>query len=170
MTTLTKTYEIRPIEPAVLAALQVRDDAGHPPRLVTDHDGGSPLRCCLRPARRDETIALVSYAPLRRWAVQTGAQPGPYDEVGPVFIHPQSCEGPGNDGIPSGLFGSDRVFRGYDADGAIVAGRLVSPAERPDRILDEMFADPAIALVHVRALEFGCFTFEARRVRAVRQP
>jgi hypothetical protein len=26
-----------------------------------------------------------------------------------------------------------------------------------------MFADPAVALVHARAVEFGCFTFEARR-------
>jgi hypothetical protein len=26
-----------------------------------------------------------------------------------------------------------------------------------------MFADPRVALVHARALEFGCFTFEVRR-------
>ena len=50
-----------------------------------------PIRCCLGRSRPYETIALVSYAPLRRWARETGARPGPYDEVGPVFIHPEEC-------------------------------------------------------------------------------
>jgi uncharacterized protein DUF1203 len=170
MTTMTCSYEIRAIEPAVAAALRDCDDAGNPPRMVTDHDGGSPLRCCLRPSDRHEPIALVAYAPLRRWAIQTGAEPGPYDEVGPVFIHPQACRGPAHDGIPAELCGAARVFRGYNADGAIVGGRLVAAGERPDRVLEEMFVDPAVALVHVRALEFGCFTFEVRRVTADRRP
>jgi Protein of unknown function (DUF1203) len=29
--------------------------------------------------------------------------------------------------------------------------------------LAELFADPAVAVLHGRALESGCFTFEARR-------
>src|SRR5580704_10082337 len=150
MTTMTSRYEIRAIEPAVAAALRERDDAGHQPRIVTDDDGGSPLRCCLRPSCPGEQIALVSYAPLRRWADETGAQPGPYDEVGPVFIHPQPCDGPADAGIPTELMGATRVFRGYDADGSIVGGRLVPSSEQPERVLEEIFDDPAVALVHVR--------------------
>jgi hypothetical protein len=167
---MTSRYEIRAIEPAVVAALRERDDAGRPPRLASDGDGGSPMRCCLRVSRPDEPTALVSYAPLRRWAVETGAKPGPYEELGPVFIHPQQCGGYPGEGIPSELFPSTKVFRGYDESGTILGGRLVTPADRPDQALEEMFSDPAIALIHVRALEFGCFTFEVRRVTADRRP
>ncbi|MYY82669.1 DUF1203 domain-containing protein, partial [Streptomyces sp. SID335] len=57
-----------PIAPAVLAELRERDDAGRPCAAFVDHEGGAPLRCCLRPVAPGERIALVSYAPLRRWA------------------------------------------------------------------------------------------------------
>jgi hypothetical protein len=38
--------------------------------------------------------------------------------------------------------------------------------ERVDEVagtLHDVFADPAVALVHVRAVEFGCFLVEIRR-------
>jgi hypothetical protein len=165
---MTQTYEIRAIEPEVLDQLRERDDAGHPPRLLVDEEGGSPLRCCLRRVRPGEKVALVSYAPLRRWAAQTGAEPGPYDEVGPVFIHLERCPGPENKGFPNELGDSRRVLRAYATDGRIIGGRLVEPApagsEAPAQAaLAELFADPGVALVHIRAVEYGCFTFEARR-------
>ena len=171
MTTMqnTRTWRVRAIPADVLAELRVTDDAGNPPRLRSDADGGSPLRCCLSASRPGEEIALVSYAPLRRWARETGADPGPYDEVGPVFIHPRSCEGPAGDGFPAPYQGTARrVFRAYAADGTILGGRLAEPDElsreaRADRVLSEVFADPRVALVHARAVEYGCFTFEVRR-------
>jgi hypothetical protein len=118
----------------------------------------------------NEPVLLVSYAPLRRWALETVADPGPYDEIGPVFIHAQDCGGYVGGGLPGELFGSRRVFRAYSAGGAIMAGRLVEADEDPAQVFDEMFVDPAVALVHVRALDFGCFTFEVRRVTADRRP
>lgn len=179
MTTINETataYQIRAIGPDVLAELRVRDDAGHAPRIQVDEEGGAPLRCCLRPIRPGERVALVSYAPLRRWARETGADPGPYDETGPVFIHPEPCPGPavpgpGEDGYPAALAGAPRVLRCYSADGRILGGRLFGAGEPDDAAaaeaaLTEIFADPAVALVHVRALGFGCFTFEARRAPA----
>ena len=162
-------FEVRPVSPTVLAELRQSDDAGNPPRLLTDADGGSPLRCCLRRSRPGERLALVSYAPLRRWARETGADPGPYDEVGPVFIHPQPCSGRSGNGWPTELTGgSGRVLRGYSADGRIRTGRLATAAQLADQesagaVLAEVFADPAVAIVHARAVEFGCFTFEVRR-------
>jgi hypothetical protein len=40
----------------------------------------------------------------------------------------------------------------------------------PQAVLDEIFAtEPGVALVHVRAVEFGCFLLEARREGAVRR-
>lgn len=163
---MTTDYDIRPIAQDVLAELRVRDDAGNPPRIVDVDD--EPLRCCLRRNKAGEDILLVSYAPLRRWADATGAEPGPYLEVGPVFIHAHDCTGPDGDDVPDQLRGTRRVCRAYDAQGHIRGGLLVE-AGRPDAVdsiedgLARWFAEPDTALVHVRAVEYGCFQFEARR-------
>jgi len=169
--TITETgtsFEVRPISQDVVRELMARDDAGRLPRLLTDEEGGSPLRCCLRPVEPGERVALVSYAPLRRWARETGAEPGPYDETGPVFVHPAGCDGPGGTGYPAWLAGGARMLRAYAADGSILRGQLVGPDPNGspvavERAIAVLLADPAVAVVHGRALEFGCFTFEARR-------
>jgi hypothetical protein len=164
-------FEVRAIDGDVVAQLRVSDDAGNAPRVIVPAEGGSPLRCCLRASRPGERIALVSYAPLRRWAAATGADPGAYDEIGPVFIHPLPCGGSAGSGYPVELLGSTRVFRAYRADGSILGGRLATAGELGDqaaagRVLSGLLADPDVELVHARALEFGCFTFEVRRTVA----
>lgn len=157
------TYTARPVGPTVLKELRTTDDAGRPLTPVTDDEGGAPLRCCLRRSAPGERIALVSYAPLRRWAAETGAEPGAYDEQGPVFIHAEECAGPAGDGYP---FTDDhRTVRRYSADGHILGGRLVRGPESFDAAFRNAFDDPAVALVHVRAVEYGCFLYEVRRPR-----
>jgi len=171
MTTVTQPgagFEVRAITPDVVRQLLAIDDAGNPPRLLTDSEGGSPLRCCLRPAKPGEQVALVSYAPLRRWAREAGARPGPYDEVGPIFVHSGPCPGPDGTGYPGWLAAGRRVLRAYSADGRILCGRLIDAAPDCSPVpaelaLAQVFADPQVALVHARAVEFGCFTFEVRR-------
>ncbi|SDK69065.1 DUF1203 domain-containing protein [Streptomyces indicus] len=166
--TTTQTVEIRAIDATVLKELRTRDDAGQLREPVTDTEGGAPLRCCLRRSTPGERITLVSYAPLRRWARETGAEPGPYDECGPVFIHADDCPGPPpGHSYPAALHGPRRVLRSYDADGRILGGRLIEiPREQAtdmEQALTEALTDPAVAVVHVRAVEFGCFFMEVRR-------
>ncbi|MEU3219875.1 DUF1203 domain-containing protein [Streptomyces sp. NPDC006971] len=168
-------YTALPIHPDALGELRVTDDSGRPSRPYTAREDGvpldcvgSPLRCCLRPVEPGEWVALVSYAPLRRWASATGGEPGAYDEAGPVFIHAEACEGPRDaPGYPFVRPGALRAIRRYDAGGRIVGGRLLEIPENAekafDRAFDEAFADPEVALVHVRAVEYGCFQFEVRR-------
>ncbi|MET9930946.1 MULTISPECIES: DUF1203 domain-containing protein [unclassified Streptomyces] len=168
MRTAETPYVPRAVAPAALAALRVVDDAGRPCVPYPSTGGGEPLRCCLRPAVPGERIALVSYAPLRRWAAETGAEPGAYDEQGPVFVHAGECGGPApSEEYPFARPGALRTLRRYDAEGRIVGGRLLElpedPADGFDRALAEAFEDPAVALVHVRAVEYGCFHFEVRR-------
>ncbi|MEU8758026.1 DUF1203 domain-containing protein [Streptomyces sp. NPDC048659] len=171
-TTVTTAYTARPIPPTALAELRRVDDAGRPcvPYDVTEDEGvGSPLRCCLRRAEAGERIALVSYAPLRRWAAGAGVEPGAYDEQGPVFVHAEECGGPvaGPDAYPFGRAGVLRTVRRYDARGRIAGGRLLEVPEAAgaafERAFDEAFADPEVAFVHVRAVEYGCYLFEVRR-------
>jgi hypothetical protein len=146
-----------------VAALLARDDAGNPPRLLVDREGGSPLRCCLRTSRPGERVALVSYAPLRRWAAASGADPGPYDEVGPVFLHAGECPGYDGSGWPPELRDSPRVLRAYSRDGRILRGVQVPPHGEHEKEAEELLADPDVAFVHARAVEFGCFTFAISR-------
>ncbi|MFF5722687.1 DUF1203 domain-containing protein [[Kitasatospora] papulosa] len=162
-------YEARPIAPSALEELRKTDDAGRPCVPYTTTEGGDPLRCCLRGTEAGEKVALVSYAPLRRWAAETRARPGAYDEQGPVFIHAGECEGPAQagPGYPFSRAGALRTVRRYDAEGEIIGGRLLEiPADGADGFdaaFAEAFADPEVALVHVRAVEYGCFHFEVRR-------
>jgi hypothetical protein len=153
------TYTARPITPVILKELRSADDAGREMVPVTDDEGGAPLRCCLRRSEPGERIALISYAPLRRWAAETGARPGAYDEQGPVFVHAGQCPGPDGDGYP--FADAHRTVRRYSADGHILGGELVGAAD--DEAFRRAFDDPAVALVHVRAVEFGCFLYEVRR-------
>ncbi|MFI9238948.1 DUF1203 domain-containing protein [Streptomyces sp. NPDC053079] len=166
MTTTTVTHRAYPIAPSVLRRLRERDDAGVTREPVTDGPGGAPLRCCLRHSTPGERIVLVSYAPLHRWAKETGAEPGAYDERGPIFVHAEACEGraPGGSGYPQEMHGARRVLRAYDAQGHILGGTLIEmPAAEVDAALSEVFENPDVALVHVRAVEFGCFMVEVRR-------
>ena len=163
-TSTTRTYIVRAIDPHVVAQLRIGDDAGNAPRLVVDDEGGSPLRCCLCLSRPGEHLLLTSYAPVRRWAQVTGAQPGPYDELGPVFIHAEPCAESVGEDYPEEMRGQPRVLRGYGADGRIVDGRVVDEGEQPDAKLQDLLADPRVAVVHARALVFGCFTFAIDRV------
>lgn len=161
-------YLARAISPAALAQLRVTDDAGRPCVPFVDAEGGNPLRCCLRLSVAGERIALVSYAPLRRWAAEDGVAPGAYDEQGPVFVHAEECGGPGSsEAYPFERAGALRTVRRYDAEGRIAGGRLLElpevPGEGFDEAFEEAFADPAVVLVHVRAVEYGCFHFEVRR-------
>ncbi|MFF0017485.1 DUF1203 domain-containing protein [Streptomyces sp. NPDC005374] len=156
------TYTARPVGPLALKELRTADDAGQPPAPFTDDEGGAPLRCCLRRSEPGERIALVSYAPLRRWAAETGANPGAYDEQGPVFVHAEECAGPATGG--GHPFDNDhRTVRRYSADGHILGGELVAVLD--DDAFRNAFDDPSVALVHVRAVEYGCFLYEVRRPR-----
>ncbi|MFK0116829.1 DUF1203 domain-containing protein [Streptomyces sp. NPDC090994] len=155
------TYTAHPIPADTLKELRITDDAGRAAVPFTDTEGGAPLRCCLHRSAPGDRLALVSYAPLRRWAAATGADPGAYDEQGPVFVHAKECPGPdpADGGLP--FTDSHRVLRRYSAEGHILGGRLVE--QDFEGALREAFDDPAVAFVHVRAVEYGCFHYGVER-------
>ncbi|MEU3822750.1 DUF1203 domain-containing protein [Streptomyces sp. NPDC030392] len=73
-------------------------------------------------------------------------------------------------GYPFAETGAPRVLRRYSGEGRITGGALVRLPDDPDQAqaaveqaLHGAFADPGVALVHVRAVEYGCFQYEVRR-------
>lgn len=165
MATITKTFTVHAIASDVVDALRIKDDAGQTREPFVDSDGGSPLRCCNRMSRPGERVILASYAPLRRWASSTpDADPGAYDETGPVFLHAETCAGPTHDGFPDDYRGLPRVLRPYDATGRMLDGRVIAEGDmHPERTIDEVFSDPRVSFIHARALLAGCFTFAIDR-------
>jgi hypothetical protein len=159
------TTRVHAIPADIVEALRTRDDAGRTPRPTVDAGGGTPLRCCLRLSRPGEELLLLSYAPLRRWAAAVGADPGAYDEIGPVFVHRSSCEGYEGDAIPPELTAAPRMLRAYAADGSILRGVRAEGRELATTAA-QLLSDPEVAVVHARAVDVGCFTFEIRRAAA----
>ncbi|MEP7056108.1 MAG: DUF1203 domain-containing protein, partial [Actinomycetota bacterium] len=124
--------------------------------------GGEPLRCCLRLARAGDSIALIAFQP-----AGTG---GPYAEIGPLFIHTEPCaEEPSRTEFPADFRDRRAVLRPYDADGQMLDGVLAESGES-ERLLPEMFADPAVQTVQVRNVIAGCWNFTVRRAADAEAP
>ena len=161
--TAAPTLYVKAIPAGLLARLRTQghDDHGHPWTHRIDPEGGAPLRCCLRDSRPGEAITLISYAPVRN-AVE--AEAGPYDEVGPVFVHADACEGPARvDRYPPAWIDRPQVLRSYRADGTIAGGVRLEPGDDRDAAARELLAEPDVAFVHSRNVVYGCYMLEIRR-------
>jgi hypothetical protein len=133
--------------------------AGHDiednPFTPRDAEGGEPLRCCLRPSRAGERIALIAFRP-------TGTA-GAYAETGPVFVHAEPCAGyPVDGGWPPEFRDRQQVLRAYDAAGRIADAILVDGADAETGIA-KLLADPATVVVHSRNVLYGCYMFAVSR-------
>lgn len=129
------------------------DDFGHPSTTLTAK-AGQPLRCCLTLSTDGDQIALIAYRP--------SPLGGPYAEVGPVFIHATQCQGYTGDGFPEDFRDRRAVLRPYDVDGQMLDGLVAEPGTSEGE-LKRLFADPVVALVHVRNVVAGCWNFSVRR-------
>lgn len=164
----TTALQIRPIPAGTLRRMRGQgcDDHGHRWRPHVDAEGGAPLRCCLRDSLPGEEIVLISYAPVRA-AVATDA--GPYDEVGPVFVHAEECAGYSDDARYPEEWAMNRrqVLRAYRADGTIVGGVQLGLGEDRDVAAHELFTDPDVAFLHSRNVVYGCYMLEIRHAGTV---
>ena len=163
MTTSSVTsLEIRaiPVETLRRVRAQGHDDHGNPWQTRIDTEGGAPLRCCLRDSKPGEEIALISYAPV---GVAVSVSPGPYDEVGPVFVHAEECDGYAGAGYPDGWVDRPQTMRTYRLDGTISGGVRLEPGDDRDAAARALLADPDVAFVHSRNIVYGCYMLEIRR-------
>jgi Protein of unknown function (DUF1203) len=105
----------------------------------------------------------VRIAPLRRWGIANEVELGPYDEIGPLFLHAENGRGREVSSLPERPRGSPRVFLAHSAIGSIIGGTLVEADGTFERASSELLSDPNVAVAHMRALAFDCFTLEVRR-------
>ena len=158
-------FRVQAIAPGTLAEIRLgaRDQFGNQLTSIVDADGGSPLRCCLRRSTPGEELYLIAYSPFSR--------PGPYAEVGPVFVHAGPCPGyRENDAYPAGYRDwPTMVFRPYrrhaELNGDVIAYDAIQmgDGDTAEALIDAIFADPTIDFIHTRNVHAGCFMFSITR-------
>jgi hypothetical protein len=154
----TQTQTMHAIDPSRLDAVREAgvDHLGNPFTPFAASGAGEPLRCCLRFAREGEQIALISFAPFTEMSV--------WREVGPVYVHAEHCEGYVEQGLPSELRRGQMLLRTYHADGSMdYEHNTVVMDEDVEPLLDQLLAEPDVALVHVRTLRPQCFLYAVTR-------
>jgi Protein of unknown function (DUF1203) len=159
VTDAATTFRIRAIPQARLERLRVSkfDDFTNRLEVITDESGGAPLRCCLRTAMPGDRIVLIAYRPFDRL--------GPFAEVGPVFVHAEPCAGYAYpDRYPEGFRERELVFRPYRFDGWMAYSAIaIADGSRAEKVVEEIFADPAIEMIHTRNVYAGCYMFAIDR-------
>lgn len=128
------------------------DDAGNELAVLTDHEGGDPLRCCLTVSKPGEPVLAIAYTP-------PGTK-GAYAERGPVIVHADRCGGYDDAaGYPPELWERRQVIRAYNRAGKIEDGILTDGGEDNLRAVGDLLARPEVTLVHVRNVTYGCYNF-----------
>lgn len=159
MTSLTTGVRVHAISAAELDDIRKRerDRFGNVPEELSS-DGGDQLRCCLRLTQPEERLWVIGHAPITAQR--------PWREVGPVFVHPEPCDGydPAR-GLPDFVRGTPRVLRSYTADQEMhyAGNRVTAPDDDIEAILHGLLADPQIAEVHLRNLQAQCFIARVTR-------
>ncbi|MFM9939098.1 MAG: DUF1203 domain-containing protein [Hyphomicrobiaceae bacterium] len=128
-----------------------------PERHIATSDG-LPCRHCLGDVRVGEAYLTLAHRPF--------PAPQPYAEVGPIFLHAETCARGGNDDrIPAFLDSPTYIVRGYGADDRIVYGTgRVTETPRIPAVASELLADPRVAYVHVRSASNNCYHCRIERV------
>ncbi|WP_232661538.1 DUF1203 domain-containing protein [Pseudonocardia sp. TRM90224] len=120
--------------------------------------GGEPLRCCLRNAEGGEELILFGFEP----PIPTS----PFREVGAVFAHSARCAGPASSHTyPADWRGKPQVLRAYDERGWIHPATTAHDGTDPEPVISRILADPTVAQLHSRNIEYGCYMFEVSRAR-----
>ena len=134
------------------------DGLGGAVEVFATEDPRKPCRHCLGDIGLEQEVLLLAHRPAPR--------PGPYSEVGPIFVCGEACAPfEAENRLPPVLQGRKLVVRGYTAaerinyeSSEIVEGAEIEPAIRRG------LADPRNAYLQVRTALFGCFLCKVERV------
>jgi len=124
-------------------------------RTATDAPG-FPCRVSLEDAPVGAELLLLPY--------EHHPAASPYRASGPIYVRRSAVRRdlqPGE--VPSYVSGRLISVRAYDA-GAMMIAASVCEGTGVAAALDELFADPTVAYVHLHNAKRGCFSCEATRV------
>ncbi len=149
-------FRIVPLATEAAEAARTKAGAGAPDHeiLTADKPQAYPCRHCLRWAESGERVILFPYT-----SIPAGL---PYAESGPIFVHENACarydtpeEYPAN-------FRQHRVLRAYNKTNDMIDA-VVLGENAPEKIIAELFANPATEFLQARSVTRGCYTFAIAR-------
>ena len=132
---------------------------GHPAHSKVATSYG-PCRVCLGVFREsEERRLLITYDPFASLA--------PFPLPGPIFIHEEPCA-PYADGsrFPDALRFIPLTLDAYNAQAQLHGSIRLPNGEdgRPEATIAQLLAGPAVATVHIRNTDAGCYIARAERV------
>ena len=128
---------------------------GHPAHRETA-TGYGPCRLCLRTfaVGVDQRI-LFTYQPF--------CDPASVPAPGPVFVHASPCERYDDTALPADFGPLPLLFEAY-GEGGMLLGQERVRDERPEELLERLFAATDASYVHIRNAEAGCFMARVDRL------
>jgi len=129
----------------------------HAHRYVADHKPGFPDRVEMRDAEVGESVILVNHRHL--------PDEGPYQSSHAVFVLEGATQSyDAVDQIPDALRTRMLSLRAFDDAGMMLDADLVDGTE-VETLIERLFANPAVAFIHVHYAKRGCYACRIDRVR-----
>lgn len=141
-------------EVAETARAKAREGASDHVILTTEQAGAYPCRHCLKWAQPGEQVILFPYA-----SIPAGR---PYSEVGPIFVHLQSCPRYESTERYPADFRNGRVIRAYNRKQDMIAAEAVVEG-KPETVIEKLFGNPETEFLQARSADRGCYTFTIER-------
>lgn len=152
-------FRLSGLDPIPFAPLFALDDAALATRgmrrVVADSDSGYPCRISLADARAGQALILLPWEHL--------GGDTPYRASGPIFVRHDARQrelAPGE--VPPYVSKRQMSLRAYDAAWMMVDATVCEGHEVACE-LERMFADAAIACVHLHNARRGCYSCAAYR-------
>ena len=162
MTTLTTAFQVVALPAGAFTALATlcpaELEARGIRRVIADDKPGFPCRVSLEDAEPGESLWLLNH-------VHHDVQ-GPYRASGPIYVREHAVMAvlpPGE--LPVMLRPRLLSLRAYDAHGMLVDAD-VCEGTALESVLTRLFADPAVAYLHVHNARPGCFNCRIERAPA----
>lgn len=124
-------------------------------RVTADERPGFPCRVSLQDAEIGEQLILLNYEHL---PVAT-----PYRSRHAIYVRESATEAQlAVDEVPQQMRSRLLSLRAFNADGMMKAAE-VAPGTAIENLIEQMFANPAIAFLHVHNAKWGCYAARVDR-------
>jgi hypothetical protein len=149
-------FQIVPLATEIAEAARASARAGAPDHetLMADQPGAFPCRHCLRWAEPGERVVLFPYG-----SIPAGR---PYSESGPIFVHEKACAPYDRTDEYPAEFRQHRVLRAYNQSNDMIDAVILGETE-PEKVIMELFENPAASFLQARSATRGCYTFAISR-------